>query len=421
MPQEYTDCVKKVKKSLLKQGKSEKQAEKSAYAICVAVYKKKHGKTPQSVHSQGENTTDFLQKNYGSAIIRDFDTKMELKEFGEYEYETVIPAMFLDNKPVNNLTTEKMEQVPSICLEAAAPLYKNLPIWYGHQRTNMDLLGFITNPKYNDEEEHIVGNLHLYGKTPLQREIIEGIKNKEITHVSSTFVPDFEIPIENEDNGLTHWQVGIRPIEVSVMPPEGKAFCSDCQIIHNYGVCPTTKVKEKKEDIMTTEEKDKLLAEKEEKLKEAEDLLKKYGKIESVEVLKNYGELKTAKAEVDKKLSEQKETYDKVLKEYGEYKKKIEKKQKDTTVSNIVGKLKLEDEEVKKKTEELDAFPQDKLDGILIGMETVNPDTETKSYGVGEVIPPKDKEGKDKEDETQAKARRIKEYGLNIKTPEKKA
>jgi len=46
MPKEFTDCVKK----LVKDGKTKKEA----YAICTAAYKKKHGVSPQSRHSEAD-------------------------------------------------------------------------------------------------------------------------------------------------------------------------------------------------------------------------------------------------------------------------------------------------------------------------------------------------------------------------------
>lgn len=59
MPKEFDDCVN----ALIKKGKS----KDSAYAICVANYKKKHGKSP---FSKEQVETLLINKNLKDILIK---------------------------------------------------------------------------------------------------------------------------------------------------------------------------------------------------------------------------------------------------------------------------------------------------------------------------------------------------------------
>ena len=286
---------------------------------------------------------------------------------------------------------QKVYIEPSIITNSVGN-FKELPIYYTHQRTPEDLIGKAVSPEVVETED---------GKTAIKmlakidknaneraREVLNKVDDGDITHVSIDWASN-DVDVMGEP-----FATDIRPAEISFIDNEiATPVCESCTI---DGECDThedhnesneektccdsceegTECEDSKEDLNMTEETINK--------SDAESIVER----EFASVKNELAEMTTSFEEVNSKYTEALDTIANFEKEAEERAVAEAKARKGAFISKIVSKelvLKSIDEEAKEAREkELSAWEETKLDGFATALEAIpEPEATERTFGKG--------------------------------------
>jgi len=286
---------------------------------------------------------------------------------------------------------QKVYIEPSIITNSVGN-FKELPIYYTHQRTPEDLIGKAVSPEVVETED---------GKTAIKmlakidknaneraREVLNKVDDGDITHVSIDWASN-DVDVMGEP-----FATDIRPAEISFIDNEiATPVCESCTI---DGECDThedhnesneektccdsceegTECEDSKEDLNMTEETVNK--------SDAESIVER----EFASVKNELAEMTTSFEEVNSKYTEALDTIANFEKEAEERAVAEAKARKGAFISKIVSKelvLKSIDEEAKEAREkELSAWEETKLDGFATALEAIpEPEATERTFGKG--------------------------------------
>ena len=209
----YERCLIEVAPTLKKRG--DKNYEETAANICrmrvdEGVFTDRN---IRSFAGDTKGTQRTFALGLGDAIVGD--------DFIEY------PVVAITSGPHDEDGDQKVFIEPSI-LEKNIKAFKELPVYYNHQRTDDDLLGKAINPELVDMDDGKKGIkmlARIHKSAAKANEVLEKIENGDMTHVSiDWFSKDIDVLGEP-------FATDIRPIEVSFIDNETRTpVCDACTI-----------------------------------------------------------------------------------------------------------------------------------------------------------------------------------------------
>ena len=209
----YERCLIEVAPTLKKRG--DKNYEETAANICrmrvdEGVFTDRN---IRSFAGDTKGTQRTFALGLGDAIVGD--------DFIEY------PVVAITSGPHDEDGDQKVFIEPSI-LEKNIKAFKELPVYYNHQRTDDDLLGKAINPELvemDDGKKGIKMLARIHKNAVKANEVLEKIDNGDMTHVSiDWFSKDIDVLGEP-------FATDIRPIEVSFIDNETRTpVCDACTI-----------------------------------------------------------------------------------------------------------------------------------------------------------------------------------------------
>ena len=217
----YQRCVSELSPRLKKRGVGE--PETMAQGMCL-MWAEENGQEKEfgitkSAETQRQFAMDF--KLDVEKIKQSTNKKADMWEFpikaitsGRHDYEV-------------DGDDQKVFIEPSI-LRESLDSFNELPIYYTHQRTPEDLIGTAINPKIEELENGKVAvtmTAQVYEPTERTAEVIEKVKDGDITHVSiDWFSKDVDVMGDS-------YATNIRPVEVSFIDNEiATPVCGECTI-----------------------------------------------------------------------------------------------------------------------------------------------------------------------------------------------
>ena len=282
---------------------------------------------------------------------------------------------------------QKVYIEPSIITNSVGN-FKELPIYYTHQRTPEDLIGKAINPKVIETED---------GKTAIKmlakidknaneraRQVLDKVEDGDITHVSIDWSSN-DVDVMGEP-----FATDIRPAEISFIDNEiATPVCESCTI---DGPCeghegteeePCCGVDGKKCECDDSKE-DTNMTEETVNKSEAETIVER----EFASVKNELAEMTTSFQEVNSKYTDALATIANFEKDVEERAVAEAKARKGAFISKIVAKelvLKSLDDETKKaREEELSAWEETKLDGFASALEAIpEPEVSERTFGKG--------------------------------------
>ena len=287
---------------------------------------------------------------------------------------------------------QKVYIEPSIITNSVGN-FKELPIYYTHQRTPEDLIGQAINPEVieTDDGKTAIKMLAKIDKNANERarQVLDKVKDGDITHVSIDWASN-DVDVMGEP-----FATDIRPAEISFIDNEiATPVCESCTI---DGECDTHEDHESNEeetccddckDGKECEDSDEEITMTEEvvenKKSEAESIVER----EFASVKNELAEMTTSFEEVNSKYTEALDTIAKFEKDAEERATAEAKARKGAFISKIVAKelvLKSLDEETKEAREkELSAWDETKLDGFASALEAIPEAEESeRTFGKG--------------------------------------
>ncbi len=192
MPADFDRCVRDVTKQQMAKGKSQTDAQSSAFAICTTTFKKAGKKT-------SEDNKDWHILEFFAPIK---------------ESTTVDDKFFIRGMAINETTTRNGVTYIANELEKAAPSFRNKPILTDHESAVRNIVGRTTNNvNFNSTKKGIEFEAQI-----MDKQIKEMINDGRITDVSiGAIVEDL---IENEkDNSVT--AIGLEGLEISLVATPG--------------------------------------------------------------------------------------------------------------------------------------------------------------------------------------------------------
>ena len=266
--------------------------------------------------------------------------------------------------------------------------FKELPIYYTHQRTPSDLIGKAINPEVIETEDGLTA-IKMLAKIDKNaneraREVLSKVEDGSITHVSIDWASN-EVDVMGEP-----FATDIRPAELSFIDNEiATPVCESCTI---DGPCEDHEGNEEKscnckdgtkcecedskEDLNMTEETVNK--------SEAESIVER----EFASVKNELAEMRTSFEEVNSKYTEAVATIANFEKEAEERATAEARARKGAFISKIVSKElilnSLTDETKDAREKELSAWEETKLDGFATAMESIpDADGTERTFGKG--------------------------------------
>ena len=285
---------------------------------------------------------------------------------------------------------QKVYIEPSIITNSVGN-FKELPIYYTHQRTPEDLIGKAVSPEVieTDDGKTAIKMLAKIDKNANERarEVLNKVDDGDITHVSIDWASN-DVDVMGEP-----FATDIRPAEISFIDNEiATPVCESCTIDgkcdehedheSNEGKSCCDGCKEGKECEDSNE--DLNMTEETVNKSEAESIVER----EFASVKNELAEMKTSFEEVNSKYTEALDTIANFEKEAEERATAEAKARKGAFISKIVAKelvLKTIDDEAKEAREkELSAWEETKLDGFASALEAVpEPEATERTFGKG--------------------------------------
>ena len=289
---------------------------------------------------------------------------------------------------------QKVYIEPSIITNSVGN-FKELPIYYTHQRTPEDLIGKAINPEVieTDDGKTAIKMLAKIDKNANERaqQVLDKVEDGDITHVSIDWASN-DVDVMGEP-----FATDIRPAEISFIDNEiATPVCESCTI---DGQCDKHEDHEGSEkepccDSCTDEKKCECEDSDEELTMTEEVVENKKSEAESI-VEREFASVKNELAEMTTSFKEVNSKYDEALATIANFEKEAEerataeaKARKGAFISKIVAKeivLKSLDEETKDAREkELSAWEETKLDGFAAALEAI-PEAEAteRTFGKG--------------------------------------
>ena len=266
--------------------------------------------------------------------------------------------------------------------------FKELPIYYTHQRTPEDLIGKAVSPEVieTDDGKTAIKMLAKIDKNANERarEVLNKVDDGDITHVSIDWASN-DVDVMGEP-----FATDIRPAEISFIDNEiATPVCESCTI---DGQCDDHEGNEEEtccDDCKEGKEcedsnEDLNMTEETVNKSEAESIVER----EFASVKNELAEMKTSFEEVNSKYSEALDTIATFEKEAEERAVAEAKARKGAFISKIVAKelvLNSIDEEAKEAREkELSAWEETKLDGFATALEAIpEPEATERTFGKG--------------------------------------
>ena len=266
--------------------------------------------------------------------------------------------------------------------------FKELPIYYTHQRTPSDLIGKAINPEVIETEDGLTA-IKMLAKIDKNaneraREVLDKVKDGDITHVSIDWASN-DVEVMGEP-----FATDIRPAELSFIDNEiATPVCESCTI---DGPCEDHEGNEEKscnckdgtkcecedsnEDLNMTEETVNK--------SEAESIVER----EFASVKNELAEMKTSFEEVNSKYTEAIATIANFEKEAEERATAEARARKGAFISKIVSKElilnSLTDETKDAREKELSAWEENKLDGFASALDVIpEPEDSERTFGKG--------------------------------------
>ena len=266
--------------------------------------------------------------------------------------------------------------------------FKELPIYYTHQRTPSDLIGKVINPEVIETEDGLTA-IKMLAKIDKNaneraREVLDKVKDGDITHVSIDWASN-DVDVMGEP-----FATDIRPAELSFIDNEiATPVCESCTI---DGPCEDHEGNEEKscnckdgtkcecedsnEDLNMTEETVNK--------SEAESIVER----EFASVKNELAEMRTSFEEVNSKYTEAVATIANFEKEAEERATAEARARKGAFISKIVSKElilnSLTDETKDAREKELSAWEETKLDGFASALENIpEPEASERTFGKG--------------------------------------
>ena len=291
---------------------------------------------------------------------------------------------------------QKVYIEPSI-LKDNLEAFKELPVYFNHQRTEDDLIGKAINPeiiKMDDGKTGIKMLAQIYKDAGKTNEVLGKLENGDMTHVSSDwFSKDVDVVGEP-------FATDIRPIEVSFIDNETRTpVCEACTIEKGKECDEHREFGERESDCdCDGHKKDSCTCDTHGNNSEVENMAE--------EQVKDVSEAETITerefASMKSKLTDMKVAYDEINTKHEEaltLVKKYEdmeaeraeadaKATKLSIVSTIIEKEavlgKLEEENKDARVEELSSWEENKLEGFSIAMESMQvPEEAERTFGKG--------------------------------------
>ena len=286
---------------------------------------------------------------------------------------------------------QKVYIEPSI-LKDNIEAFKELPVYFNHQRTDEDLIGKAINPEIIELEDGKTGIkmlAQIHKDAAKTSEVMGKLENGDMTHVSiDWFSKDVDVLGEP-------FATNIRPIEVSFIDNETRTpVCEACTI---EGECESND--EHREFGEGSESKDdescaceshgnnsevETMAEEENKISEAETITER----EFASMKSKLDEMATSYEELNTKHEEALALITKFEEADADRAEKEILAKKNALVNTIIEKEallgKVEDENKDARVEELSAWDDVKLEGFSIAMESMPvPEDSERTFGKG--------------------------------------
>ena len=285
---------------------------------------------------------------------------------------------------------QKVYIEPSIITNSVGN-FKELPIYYTHQRTPEDLIGKAINPEVieTDDGKTAIKMLAKIDKNANERaqQVLDKVEDGDITHVSIDWASN-DVDVMGEP-----FATDIRPAEISFIDNEiATPVCESCTI---DGKCDEHEDHEsnEKESCCDGCKEGKECEDSNEDLNMTEETVNKSEAESIVErefasVKNELAEMKTSFEEVNSKYTDALDTIANFEKEAEERATAEAKARKGAFISKIVAKelvLNSIDEEAKEAREkELSAWEETKLDGFAAALEAVpEPEATERTFGKG--------------------------------------
>ena len=285
---------------------------------------------------------------------------------------------------------QKVYIEPSIITNSVGN-FKELPIYYTHQRTPEDLIGKAINPEVieTDDGKTAIKMLAKIDKNANERaqQVLDKVEDGDITHVSIDWASN-DVDVMGEP-----FATDIRPAEISFIDNEiATPVCESCTI---DGKCDEHEDHEsnEKESCCDGCKEGKECEDSNEDLNMTEETVNK-SEAESI-VEREFASVKNELAEMKTSFNEVNSKYDEALATIANFEKEAEerataeaKARKGAFISKIVAKelvLNSIDEEAKDAREkELSAWEETKLDGFAAALEAVpEPEATERTFGKG--------------------------------------
>ena len=284
---------------------------------------------------------------------------------------------------------QKVYIEPSI-LKDNIEAFKELPVYFNHQRTDEDLIGKAINPEIIELEDGKTGIkmlAQIHKDAAKTNEVLGKLENGDMTHVSiDWFSKDVDVLGEP-------FATNIRPIEVSFIDNETRTpVCEACTI---DGECNDEhrefgEGSESKEDESCACESHgnnsevETMAEEENKISEAETITER----EFASMKSKLDEMATSYEELNTKHEEALALITKFEEADADRAEKEILAKKNALVNTIIEKEallgKVEDENKDARVEELSAWDDVKLEGFSIAMESMPvPEDSERTFGKG--------------------------------------
>ena len=383
----YQRCISELSPRLKKRGVGE--PETMAQGMCL-MWAEENGQEKEfgitkSAETQRQFAMDFKldvdnvkQSTKNKTDVWEFPIKAITSGRHDYEVEGEDQKVFIE---------------PSI-LKESLDAFKELPIYYTHQRTPEDLIGKAINPEIEElENGKIAVNMLAQVFEPTERtaEVLEKVKDGDITHVSiDWFSKDVDVMGDS-------YATNIRPVEVSFIDNEiATPVCGECTIDTECGTQTEREFAEDKDDCPCgghSEEACQCTHDGEEK--EVDNMSEEVVKTESEKILeREFASYKKQLEEVSSAHKELEGKYEEANKLVAEFQKAEEERQvteakrvKDELVGNVISKELLlgrcEEDKKDARSEELAQWEDNKLSGFYEALESMPmPETE-KTFGKG--------------------------------------